>query len=263
MGLFFTLIPKDIIIHNKNGSASGAASPEWYVIQHARVAFFDEVEEGEKVNTRNVKRMANGDPTIIRGLYQGDYHTVTPTCQIVICVNKDLIYDSTDKAMTDRMVITPWPANFEKAPVEGSAQQKQDAPFIKNIIDHHLDDFFSYMVDAAIDFYKNGKVIERPQAVLDKTAEVNKSMDSVTLFVDECCVFRPPDENPPQHSKDEQYKVRPSDLYSSYMNWLTGQDMQSKKIGRVQFPKVIEKMKGVTKRKFNGMEFWVGLQIFY
>ena len=259
MGRFFTLIPKDLVVKNKFGSSAGAAAPYWIAVQLARCAFFDEVEEGERVNARNIKRMANGDPTPARGLYQGDYHTVTPRCQVVICVNKDLIYDSTDKAMTDRMLITPWPANFEKTPLKN--EQKQDDNFIKKIENNHLDDLFSYMVDAAIDFYKNGKIIDHPKEVLDKTAEVNNSMNSVNQFVNECCRLRPEDENEPHCGKDEEFKVRPSKIYAEYTSWLQSQDMNAKKIGRAQFPKALTKIRGVHKRKFNGDEYWVGIHL--
>ena len=58
--------------------------------------------------------------------------------------------------MTDRIVVVPWNANFEIDPsnLTGDHVQKADDGFIDNIKDNHLDDLFSYMVDAAIDFYK-------------------------------------------------------------------------------------------------------------
>ena len=61
MGEFFALLPKDLVIHNKNGSSAGAANPHLFAIRNARLAVFDEVEEGERVNSRSIKRMANGD----------------------------------------------------------------------------------------------------------------------------------------------------------------------------------------------------------
>jgi putative DNA primase/helicase len=250
MGEFFALIPKDIIITNSNGAAAGAASPQWRVLQNVRLAVFDEVEDNERVNARNVKRLANGDPTTSRGLYQGDYHCVTPKCQVVICVNKDLVYDSTDTAMTDRMVITPWNARFEKKP--GDGDHKQDDSYIDDIIDHHLDDLFSYMVDAAIDFYKGGKVIERPQKVLDKTAAVNDSMDSVSQFVQDCCKV---------DTFDREAKVSPSDLFAAYTTWISIQDMSSKKGSRAQFPKAIIKATGASQKKRNGARQWIGIKI--
>jgi phage/plasmid-associated DNA primase len=259
MGDFFTIIPKDLVVKSP-GSSSGAPSPQWFVVQQARVAFFDEVEENEKINARNVKRMANGDPTKVRGLYQGDYHQVTPKCQVVLCVNKDLIYDSSDKAMTDRVVITPWPANFEAQPAAGTGEQKQDDSFIQNIEDNHLDDLFSYMVDASIDFYKSGKKIERPKAVLEKTAKVNREMNSVAQFVDDVCALRPAGVTAPQWGKDETYKVKPMDLFREYTTWILQQDMQAKKVSTNQFPKALEKIGKITKRTFAGKEYWVGIK---
>jgi phage/plasmid-associated DNA primase len=231
MGKFFTLLPREIVI-KAPGSSQGSASPQWMTVIHARAAFFDEVEDDEKVDARNVKTMSNGDPRKFRGLFKSDYQTVHPRCKIIICTNKELAYDSTDKAMEDRLITTPFPANFEKKTREGSHDQKRDDFFIDDIKQNHLDDLFSYMVDAAIDFYKGGKQIDRPKEVIELTAKINNDMNTVKQFVDARCSLRPSHERAPEAFKDEKYSVRPGTLFHEYTSYIQLQHKEAKKACR-------------------------------
>ena len=260
MGEFFALLPKGLILQSKSDSAAGSASPEFLTIRHARLGVFDEIEDDEKLNSRNVKRIANGDAFTCRGLYDGDYQTVHPVVKVVIPANKPPSYDSTDKAMTDRIRWTPWMANFEKQENldlntldEEDRKQKfhKDTAFIDRLKRYHLDDLFSYMVDAAKDFYNLNKTILIPRSVQEKTDTVNTSLNSVVSFLQNVCVL------------DQKFKTRPLDLYSVYTQYVKQQDLQASKVSRQQFPVALESA-GLVKERDHKLkvDFWrgVGLQ---
>ena len=117
------------------------------------------------------------------------------------------------------------------------------------------------MVDAAIDFYASGKVIERPREVLEKTAIVNNSMDSIKQFIEDACELRPEEDPEPHNETDERYSVRPSIMFQAYSGWIRTQGLDQKKLSRNQFPKSLAETRGVHKRRFHGIDYWVGIRL--
>ena len=64
--------------------------------------------------------------------------------------NNKPIFD-TQKANTDRIKLLPFLAEFENSP--------ENQEYINELITNHLDDFFSWFVDGAFEWYNGKKLV--------------------------------------------------------------------------------------------------------
>jgi hypothetical protein len=224
---------------------------------------FDEIKDGERIDARMLERLADGGVFKARTLYSGKYVKITPVVKPHELTNKSIRYDSNDVAQVERLETRRWTAKFIKAgdaPIDGNTGERfppgtvlsdgrvvEDKALIARIKEHHMSDFFSYLVGYAIKYYRNNKVITIPQAVTEATKQVELRNDNPRAFLAEKYTV----------SGDDADRVKTADLYTEYIRWLKSNAIWHDKKSRQDFGKSLQKS-GVTKVKSNA-EYFVGL----
>ena len=67
----------------------------------------------------------------------------------------------------------------------------RDPDYVLLLQTRHINQFFSYLIDAAIELYRVDVQIDMPLAVKDETKKALQQQDSLQMFIDKECVLEP------------------------------------------------------------------------
>ena len=133
-------------------------------LKGARMCVLNETNDNEKLNESLIKSLTGGDPISARPLYK-DVITFNPICKIFICTNNKPTFNGDDQANTDRVKLIPFNARFVDNPTKQN-ERKCILNIDKNLIDNHLDEFFTWLLEGAKNFFEDEK-LSPPLSILE------------------------------------------------------------------------------------------------
>ena len=161
-----------------------------------RLVVCGELEEGQRLSIKELKRVAATDQLVIKQLYKNP-ETIRPTHHIVMYTNVLPRVGSTDTGTWRRLTVIPFKATMPT----GDAEIKDYAEVLSSTAGGAI---LQWMIDGAREYLANGCKLKPPAAVKATTNEYRQREDWLQRFVNECC------------TRDPHARTLASDLYMAY-----------------------------------------------
>lgn len=221
LGAFYTPLSEDVMV---SFDRKGGATPEILPLLYSRLGVLPESKDDVTLNCERVKRLTGSDVLTCRPLYQEEISFETQS-KIVLMTNNLPKFNAFDKAMTDRIKILPFNAEFTNNPV------------YVDKLKENIDEIFTYILQGSLDLWKNRNLGTIPCIMREATKGYFKDNDTIALFIEDRC------------ETGEDCKVGAKDIYDEYNNWC--EVSKQKRMSRQSFSKVLE-AKFEKKRVMNG-----------
>jgi putative DNA primase/helicase len=225
-----------------------------------RLGICQEIEKNAVLNAKEIKALSAGDPFKCRGAYEAKEKEYLPFCKLIAGVNHKPRYDADEQAVIDRARYVPFKARFVDNPNPKNEFEKlADVDFVDTMTNtqEERNNFFSWLVGGAVNFYKRGRKLITPQLVLDDKKDSLKENDVVGQFVEECCeVYKGKRLETRQEKSD--WTVSLNDLQYKFSKWLEDAGEASVKrgfLGDRLAAMGFQKKKSTGCYKFEGLRF--------
>ena len=140
-----------------------------------RLAVANEVSEGEHWDEARVKELS-GDTKLTARFMRQDFFQFEATHKFVIAANHRPQMRSMDHAMRRRLVLVPFEARFEG--------DRRDPDILRKLT-AEAGAILAWMIGGAVEWYERG--LEVPERVRAASEEYLHAMDSLGLWIEECC----------------------------------------------------------------------------
>jgi P4 family phage/plasmid primase-like protien len=207
----------DKVIMNKDNSSS--TSPELVRLMGARFAVLSETGKEEELNATRIKSITGGDNIVARGLYQDEVQFKLQSTLAMLTNNKP-IFDVKDQAMLDRIKLIPFLARFDNTP--------ENREYINELMNNCLDEFFSWFVDGAFEWY-GGKQLVPCQVMSHEMKAYINELDIQGQFIEERIevITKQDYESTPKLQKSTQ-RIKKDALYGMFMAYTMEQGIRVK-----------------------------------
>lgn len=192
LGDYSTSISPDLLLTGKGGNKGARMA----ALRGVRLALAAETEEGQRLDTSNVKQLCSTDEIAAEPKYH-DPFTFTPTHALVLFTNFLPRVGSSDRGTWSRLTVLPFNAHLRD-----TAGERKD--FAEILFTQAGGAVLAWMVEGARRFIANKYKLNAPAVVREALADYRRSCDWLSDFLEECC------------EQGEGYAVGSSDLYQRY-----------------------------------------------
>ena len=206
-------------------------------LRGSRFVFASESEDERRLAEAKIKELTGGDTITARFLH-GEFFQFKPGFKLWFITNYKPVIKGTDSAIWDRILMFPFDFRIPEDSVIPSHQLMSE--FRKE-----FPGILAWLVRGCLRWQEEG-LISPPAEIRAANENYRKESDSLSDFLDECCV-----ENPTA-------TVTLSDLFIYYLEWCSKNKESSLK--KKDFTKELEK-RGFRKDKNNKGWYWKGLGI--
>jgi P4 family phage/plasmid primase-like protien len=169
---YYTTLSDDALLKQEKKSG---ATPELVALKSARVAIISETDDGLALNSKRVKGLTGKDTFYCRDLFEKALDSSSLNFQtqskMFLVTNNLPQFNINDQAMVDRLKVIHFKARFEDNP-----------DYMKDLTSIYLDEFFSYFVDGAFDWY-GGDILKPTTCMRDALNEYINDLDVVKSFI--------------------------------------------------------------------------------
>ncbi|MDW3988763.1 phage/plasmid primase, P4 family [Staphylococcus saprophyticus] len=229
-GNYSTNIQPQAIMASKNQSD---ASPEIAKLDGARLVTTTEPNEGERFDEGLLKQLTGGDRVSARKLYENEFE-FTPQFKLWMATNHKPYVRGRDEGIWRRFIIIPFDKQIPLHEIDRDLTKK---------LKRELPAIMRWCVDGFLEWQRIG--LSEPAIIKEQRDEYRVEMDSIAMFVEECCEVNP------------LQKIKASELFNAYDNWAKENHqhiMSSTKFGR-------EMAKRYERKKYQGNRFYYGINI--
>jgi len=188
----------DTLTTERNNKAVNLAT-----LRGKRLVVCGELEEGQRLSIKELKRVAATDQLVIKQLYKNP-ETIRPTHHVCMFTNHLPRVGSTDTGTWRRLTVIPFNATMPT----GDAEIKDYAEVLTRNAGGAI---LQWMIDGAREYLANGCKLKPPAAVKATTNDYRQREDWLQRFISECCTREP------------NARTLASDLYAAYKTY-TGEN---------------------------------------
>lgn len=175
----YQAVSKCVFISSNTNKSGGS---EVLQLKDCRMATYSETNANDELNESIIKMISGNDSITARGLYR-EPMTFIPLCKLILCTNFKPDFNANDKANVDRVRLVPLNARFVDKPSKTNEYLKING-LDKIIEQKYLNEFFSWCVDGAIEYYKNPDFTPVGE-MLDAQNEYIREQSNITNFIDD------------------------------------------------------------------------------
>ena len=161
-----------------------------------RLVVCGELEEGQRLSIKELKRVAATDQLVIRQLYRNP-ETITPTHHLAMFTNVLPRVGSTDNGTWRRLTVIPFSATMPTGDAE-------IMDYAEVLVQKAGGAILQWMIDGAREYLANGCKLNPPKAVKATTSEYRQREDWLQRFINECC------------TREKGARTLAADLYAAY-----------------------------------------------
>ena len=180
-------------------------STERMDLYRKRFAIASETGDGKRLDEALVKSLT-GDGKIRGRRMREDTWEYDPTHKVILCTNHQPEIRGTDDGIWRRLALIPFTKRFwdpdkgETGPPELKADKS-----LGRQLRAKLSGILTWCVNGCLDWQANG--LQAPEIVTAATGRYRAEQDTISGFVEDCCVA------------GSAYQVRASELYDAYRKW--------------------------------------------
>lgn len=198
-----------------------------------RFTYSSEGDVGDAFSEALIKELTGGDRIAVRHLYK-EYFEFQPEFKIWLATNHKPSISGTDDAIWDRIKLVPFTVTIPP-------QDRIPEPELMNRFRDELPGILNFAVKGCLAWQKSG--LGTPAVVTRATNAYRNEMDTLSAFLDECCV------------EAEAARVGSQDLHNHYRQWCI--DCGEESLSANKFAARLSE-RGFKKKKSNRMT-WFGL----
>ena len=185
---FYATCAKEVFIQKPN-STIGSATPYLMDLKKPRIAVYSEGRSSDDMQfDESQLKMISGEDQIKGRKLHKDNEEFMTQCKLNMTTNFTPRL-SGDHPMKRRIIYSFFTQKFVENPTKEN-EQKLDPEFIKDIQTKYLDEVFSWMVQGAVEYYKN-PTIEMPKDWEQKMNDLTMSEDAISSFLEKYVTFDP------------------------------------------------------------------------
>ncbi|MBU1568152.1 MAG: DNA primase [Proteobacteria bacterium] len=203
-------------------------------LKDARFVTATEPEANQSFAEGVLKQLTGGDTVSARFLHQ-EFFDFKPVFKLFLATNHKPHVTGKDHGIWRRIRLVPFEVTIPKEAQDPKLTQK---------LKEELPGILAWAVCGCLDWQANG--LGQPQAVVKATEEYAREMDSLTRFVEDCCVT------------GAMKKVSTNDLYSSYSSWCEQEGEES--LPKIAFARQV-RGKGFSAYRTSTERGWRGVGI--
>ena len=196
-----------------------------------------EPEEGRRLSSAMLKKLASADPVTERQMYK-DERTFEPSHTLIMATNHLPKVGSTDAGTWRRIAVVPFKAIFD-----GKKEIKDYAGILYNT---DADAIMSWIVEGAMKYISNRYNIKSPKVVQEATQQYRNEEDWIGNFMQECCEVG-------------EYEETGGNLFDAYREWCQQNNESYVRRSR-DFAEALERQ-GFSKRRTMKGAVWMGLRL--
>lgn len=224
-GSYSTNIQPQAIMASKNNSD---ASPEIAKLDGARLVTTTEPNEGERFDEGLLKQLTGGDRVSARKLYENEFE-FTPQFKLWMATNHKPYVRGRDEGIWRRFIIIPFDKQIPLHEIDRDLTKK---------LKRELPAIMRWCVDGFLEWQRIG--LSEPAIIKEQRDEYRVEMDSIAMFIEECCVIKP----------DE--KIKAGLLFEAYDQW--AKENHQHRMSSTKFGK--EMANKFTKKTSNGVKYY-------
>jgi putative DNA primase/helicase len=174
---------------------TGGPTPELADLRGVRFAATSETSEGARMNEEVLKAMSGGDLIRARHLH-AEHIEFFPMFKVWLATNHRPVIRGTDEGVWSRPKLIPFTVTIPEQERDRQLAGKlaAEAPGI-----------LAWAVRGCLEWHERGLVL--PDIVQEATGEYRNSMDTINMFIEECCVL------------GEGFEVNGATLFNRYREW--------------------------------------------
>jgi putative DNA primase/helicase len=196
-------VSKDVLVGQKH--APGAPQPHLYQLWGKRLVWASETNDGERLNTGQVKYITGGGTISTRPLH-GNMVTFSPTHLLLLLTNHLPDAGTDEQALWDRLIVVPFLQRFVDNP-QADNEHKVDRG-LGVIFRAEAPGILAWLVRGCLDWQAR-RGLDIPDPLRQYTSQYRRNQDPLQRFINECCEI------------DTRSVTMASDLYGTYSDWLT------------------------------------------
>lgn len=258
LGNYAVKLPTSLIT-GKEGDAN-SATPTLIHAQGAKVAFLEEPNKREVIQSGTVKRLTGHDTQYLRDLFQKGSKIVEMNVTIVpiLIANKIPSIPDCQEAIWNRTRVIEFLSKWSKSAPEDPEEQFRlgifpEDRFFDNNIPVMSPAFLWILVQKYKDYFQMG--LNDPPEVLQATENFRVQNNIYIHFTRDCIVQAI---DPHTQQKNEESSVELRELFNTFKNWWAGQELPGKKPTITEFK---ENLEITWKTKADGENKWYGLRL--
>jgi putative DNA primase/helicase len=210
----YQAVSKCVFINNNSGKTGGT---EVLQLKDCRMATYSETNANDELNEAIMKMLSGNDAITARGLYK-DPMTFVPICKIILCTNFKPDFNANDKANVDRVRLVPLNARFVEKPTKTNEYLRING-IDKLIESKYLNEFFSWCVDGAIEYYKSPE-FNPVGEILQAQNEYIQEQSNITNYIDDMY----------EEGSDDEVILK-TEIKSNYDHWCKENSIKPMKMG--------------------------------
>lgn len=177
-------------------SVNKNAGPELAELRGRRLVIAAELEEGKRLDTSILKRIASTDPLQVNPKYRQPF-SFLPSHTAVLYTNFLPRVGSSDAGTWSRLVVIPCRASFR-------GQRGEVKNYAEKLFEEAGGAVLQWMIEGARRFIGNGCTLTLPKCVRDEVEAYRDENDWLSQFLEACCVV------------GDGYTVKASELQTAY-----------------------------------------------
>lgn len=226
-------INPEVLMSQKDGrQITGGVS-----VEGKRFVTAMEMEEGRRLSSSMLKKLASTDPITERPLYQNE-RTFLPSHTLIMATNFLPKVSSTDAGTWRRIAVVPFRATFDG--------KKEIKDYASMLFANDADAILTWIIEGAQKYIRNGHNIVHPEAVEAATKQYRDAEDWINNFLQECC-------------EKGEYEEAGGKLYETYKDWCAQNNESYVRRSR-DFALQLE-LQGFEKRRTMKGVVWMGLRL--
>ena len=208
-------VSKKVFIKTKQDSS---LTPKQEALKDTRLAMFSESGADNELNDDVLKMASGDDPIRVNPKYQKEYE-FTSYAKLLIATNHKPKINVGDAAMVRRVKFTPFMTKFVSNP-SAPNERHADMQLVTRMKTELLNLFFTWVLDGAIKWYKNGLPDKLPAVMQSETeCYINECDDIGEFLLDEI-----------EEGVGDSIFIYSNAMYQMYMDWSRAQKTTPKGI---------------------------------
>ncbi len=236
MGPLARTIRPEMLLDQGRVFNSAGPSPDIMVLRGTRIAFASEADQGSRMSPSRTKWLTGNDTVTARNPHDKYEVQFPPSHTLFLLTNNKPHAPADDFAFWERMILIPFELSFVDREPKTDRERRAD-PLLSKKLEKELPGILAWMVKGCTEWQRVG--LMPPTVVKEAVKEYQRDEDSISDFIDECCVVGP------------GYFVGATAIYEVFEEWwksnVSNNVPKQKRFG-VLLSKRFEKKKGSTYR---------------